>query len=133
MQLATERNHQPWIATVYFVADDENNLYWLSWPERRHSKELAENIRAAIAIPIQTEQPVIGIQAEGTVEVVRDVNIVEQIMPSYITKYGQGTEFAARFKAGTAKHALYKFTPEQFVLFDELHFPGDARQEISLH
>jgi len=132
MQIATTYEGQPWIATVYFVADESNNLYWLSYPSRRHSEELAQNNHIAIAIVVKADQPVIGVQAEGVAERVSDPEIVKRIMPMYIEKYGQGREFYDRFVAGTAKHALYKFTPTSFVLFDELHFPGDARKEITL-
>ena len=132
MQLATTVQEKPWIATVYFVADTNMNLYWLSYPNRRHSQEMAENPNVAVAIVMKADQPVMGLQAVGTVEPVNDPELIQKIMPSYIQKYGQGSEFYERFIAGTAKHAMYKFMPTTFVLFDELHSPGDARKELTL-
>lgn len=77
MQVASVRGDQPWICTVYFVADDTQNLYWLSLPERRHSQEIAAHTKVAIAVPVKFDtQPVIGLQAEGTAEIVRDAVIV---------------------------------------------------------
>ncbi len=53
MQLATVQDGQPWIANVFFVVDAQLNFYWLSYPNRRHSRELAINPKAAIAIAIK--------------------------------------------------------------------------------
>ncbi|MDZ7785572.1 MAG: pyridoxamine 5'-phosphate oxidase family protein [Candidatus Saccharibacteria bacterium] len=133
MQVATSAELQPWVCTVYFVADDDFSLYWLSWPERRHSREIAKNDKVAIAIAVKHDQPVIGIQAEGRAEVVRDGKIVEEILPKYVKKYGAGKDFIERFKAGDNEHQLYKFTPSKIVLFDEKNNPPEkARQEMEL-
>lgn len=131
MQLATSNENSPWISTVYYVADEEHNIYWLSLPERRHSKEVAINPQVAIAIAIKQDLPVIGIQAAGSVEVVADGMIVETILASYIKKYdGAGKEFYKRFVEGKNKHQLYKLTPTTLVLFDEVHFKENPVQKI---
>jgi uncharacterized protein YhbP (UPF0306 family) len=80
MQLATTRENQPWICTLYYVCDDDQRIYWLSYPTRRHSQELAENSHAAVAIAIKLEQPVIGLQIEGKVSVVTDAKVVANVM-----------------------------------------------------
>lgn len=131
MQLATSRENVPWISTVYFVADEQRNIYWLSLPERRHSEEIANNPRVAIAIAIKQDLPVIGIQAEGSVAIVDDAAIVEKILASYVGKYdGAGKEFHQRFTEGKNKHQLYKLTPSSLVLFDEAHFKASPVQRI---
>jgi uncharacterized protein YhbP (UPF0306 family) len=119
LQLATCDDNQPWVCTVYYVADDQQNLYWLSFPSRRHSKELALNNKAAIAIVIKADLPVIGIQAEGTVEIVKDAKVVKKIMEIYVAKYKEGTKFYDNFVAGKNQHEMYKLSPSHFVLFDE--------------
>src|SRR5690606_14682804 len=83
MQLATVAGNQPWVCTVYFVADDELNLYWLSWPTRRHSKELMGNSKVAAAIAIKQDQPIIGVQIEGIAEEVEDAGVVESVVQKY--------------------------------------------------
>jgi len=124
MQLATVGGEgMPWVCTVYFVVDEDLNLYWLSWPTRRHSVELASNPKAAVTMPIKTDQPVIGLGAEGKVDIVRDINIIEQVMSKYVEKYSTGTEFVKNFKAATNKHAMYRFKADKYVLFDELNHP----------
>ncbi len=128
MQVATVDGGKPWVCTVYFVSDELQNLYWLSFPERRHSKDITKSPHVAIAIAVKHDQPVIGIQAEGTADEVDDEKTVEKIMEKYVAKYGAGKDFYKNFKAGKMKHRLYKFIPNTFVLFDEVHFKNDARQ-----
>lgn len=130
MQIATVSGDQPWICTVYFVEDENLNLYWLSLPSRRHSQEIAKHKKIAIAIPIKFDKnPIIGIQAEGRAEVVTDSKQVARIMKSYTERYNAGKEFYDNFVAGKNKHLLYQFKPENFVLFDEVRFPNNPRQE----
>lgn len=118
MQLATSRDDQPWNCTVYFVVHS-GNFYWLSFPERRHSSELALNARSAIAIVLQPEQPVVGLQAEGDVSVVEDVSEAKEVLDLYVKKYNQGAQFISLMKAGGNKHKLYRFIPRYISLFDE--------------
>jgi uncharacterized protein YhbP (UPF0306 family) len=71
MQIATVDNGQPWICTVYYVEDEDLNLYWLSLPTRRHSQEIEKHNKIAIAVPVKFDKPVVGIQAEGTAEAIK--------------------------------------------------------------
>jgi uncharacterized protein YhbP (UPF0306 family) len=132
MQIATASGDQPWICTVYFVEDDDLNLYWLSFPTRRHSQEIAAHSKVAVAVPIKFDKPVIGIQAEGVAEPVTDKQVVADVMRRYVERYNSGGQFYDLFVAGKNQHVMYKFTPSKYVLFDEVTFPGDARKEISL-
>jgi ribonuclease HI len=131
MQLATTADNKPWISTVYYIVDKERNIYWLSLPERRHSREIATQPEVAIAIAVKHDLPVIGLQAEGTVEVVNDATVIKSIVDSYTKKYdGVGKDFYDRFMVGVNKHLLYKMTPRKLVLFDEAHFASDPQQVI---
>lgn len=123
MQVATVRDGQPWICTVYFVADAQENFYWLSLPERRHSKEIANHSKVAVAVPIKFDMPVIGIQAEGRAEVVSDHNEIASAMKLYTEKYESGKKFYDNFVAGKNQHVLYRFSPKAIVLFDEVTYP----------
>jgi uncharacterized protein YhbP (UPF0306 family) len=129
MQIATHAGEQPWICTVYYVEDKDLNLYWLSLPTRRHSQEIKKDHKVAVAVPVKLDQPVIGIQAEGRAELVEDKAAIAKVMKKYVAKYGAGKDFLDNFVAGKNQHALYKFTPKQFVLFDEVNFAGDPRQQ----
>jgi uncharacterized protein YhbP (UPF0306 family) len=129
MQIATVSPGGPWIATVYYVLDNDLNLYWLSWPTRRHSQEIAADNRVAAAIAIKTDKPVIGTQMSGTAEVVTDLAVIESVMKDYILKYDSGHTFYEKAKAGDNQHHMYRLKPEAFVLFDEVHFPQEGRVE----
>lgn len=128
MQLATSSNAQPWVCNVYYVTDEELNMYWLSFPSRRHSRELAKNPKAAITIAVKTEQPVIGVQAAGEAKLITEQETVREIAARYVDKHGIGKEFYTNFLSGKNKHSLYRFKPKTFVLFDEVHFPGERQQ-----
>jgi uncharacterized protein YhbP (UPF0306 family) len=131
MQVATATNGQPWNCTVYYVPDEHLNLYWISTPERRHSKEIENNPKVAAAIPIQhiAGKPVIGLQVEGDARQVTDSREIQIIIDLYASRFAIGDEWRNDFIAGNNKHKIYCLNPRLFVLFDEEAFPGDARKE----
>lgn len=130
MQVATSVDGQPWVCTVHFALDDNKNIYWLSLPTRRHSEEIANNANIAVAIVVQHDQPVIGMQIEGTASIVDDEQTVKIVMENYIAKHNAGKDYYDNFIAGKAQHKLYKLTPKNFVLFDEKNFSGNPRQTV---
>ncbi len=134
MQLATVSHDQPWCCTVYYVADEELNLYWASLPTRRHSRELAEHPKVAAAIPVKfvNGEKVIGIQVEGKAAQVKPSSKIRPITEQYAEKFHRDAQWVSDFINGRTAHKLYKLTPESFVLFDEQNFPENPRLEISL-
>lgn len=131
MQLATTKGDKPWICTVYFVLH-EGNFYWLSLPARRHSKELAANANAAVAIAVKQDLPVIGLQAEGMVARVEELAEIEAVLALYTAKYDAGKQFVERYKAGTNQHSLYKLTPRKIMAFNEMDADENPYQEITI-
>jgi uncharacterized protein YhbP (UPF0306 family) len=134
MQLATVADGQPWCCTVYYVVDDELNLYWASLPTRRHSQEIAQHNKVAAAIPVKfiNGEKVVGIQVEGTAEQVEPTPDIKKIAEKYATKFKRDGQWIDNFVAGKTEHRLYKLVPASFVLFDEQNFPGNPRIDISL-
>jgi len=133
MQLATVNGDQPWCCTVYFVPDENLNLYWISTPERRHSQEIHRHGKAAAAIPI-TYLPndgdfVVGVSVEGHASLVEDPNEITTAMKLYADRYGNDEVWIQDFLAGKNPHKPYKLKPSLFVLFDSKEFPNDTRQE----
>lgn len=124
MQLATSVQDTPWICTVYYVVY-EGEIYWLSWPERRHSQEIAENSQVAAAIVVKQDLPVIGVQIEGAATEVSDVDIVKVAMELYVAKYDSGAKFYDAFVKGKNHHHMYRLTPRSIALFDEVNFPAN--------
>lgn len=132
MQLATVAGDQPWICSVYFVTDDNHNLYWLSLPSRQHSQEIAQQPNVAAAIAVKLDQPIIGIQISGRAEIISDDTVIAAVMATYISKYNTGHDFLANFKVGSNKHRLYCLRPSNIILFDEVHYPDSPRQIIDI-
>ena len=132
MQVATVHRRQPWVCTVYYVEDDELNLYWLSLPERRHSQEIAKHNKVAVAVPIKFDKPVVGLQAEGVAEEVKSHKLIEQVMVRYVKRYNTGRDFYDNFMAGKNQHKMYKFTPSAYYLFDEVTFGDGVKRELEL-
>ncbi|HWZ65490.1 MAG TPA: pyridoxamine 5'-phosphate oxidase family protein [Patescibacteria group bacterium] len=132
MQIATQNGSQPWICAVYYVTDGSQNLYWLSLPTARHSQEIANNTKLAIAIAIKLDQPVIGLQAEGVGSTVTEASIIADIMQLYTKRHNTGKDFYNNFMSGKNQHLLYKFTPKYFQLFDEVQFAKNDIQTWSI-
>lgn len=135
MSLSTSVDNKPWNCTVHYFNDDDFNFYWISTPERRHSKEIEQNKNAAIAIKVHEDTPqekyVIGISAEGTAELI-DNEEIKKIGTQYTTKLGKPDSLIADILEGRNPHKFYKFTPTNIVLFDYKNFKNSPRQEISL-
>lgn len=126
MQLATAVNNQPWACNVHFAADDELNLYWLSQPNRRHSREIAKNKNVAATVAIKfPENPVIGVSAEGEAEIILTPEAIEV----FDKKFGLSGDFKEKLLADTAGEKLYRLKPRLFVLFDQVNFPDKPRIE----
>lgn len=130
MQVATLSGDQPWICTLYFVADEKQNLYWISSPNRRHSKEIANHSKVAVAVPVKfSGHPVVGLQIEGEASEVDDKDEIARAMRLYTDKFNTGEDFYNDFLAGKDSHKLYGVKSSTIVLFDEENFPDNSRQE----
>lgn len=128
MQVATVADDQPWCCTVYFVADDDQNLYWASLPTRRHSQEIKQHSKVAIAIPVKfvKGEPVAGIQMSGTAEELLPSEDIRPVAKQYAAKFARDEVWIEHFVAGGTQHRLYKFTPNTIALFDEVNFPDNS-------
>lgn len=131
MQLASSHDGQPWICTVYFVVS-RGCFYWLSFPDRRHSKEVKENPKAAVAVAIHQDVPVVGIQAEGSVREVHSISEASRVLVLYVKKYGKGKDFIELLKRGNNQHVLYCLEPSSIMLFDEQASPAVPYKQIQL-
>lgn len=133
MQLATVRGGKPRVCTVWFVADEDMNLYWLSYPSRQHSQDIAADPHVAAAVVVKPDEPTIGLQISGTAEGVLNPQIIKDVMERYQAKYHKGDKFLAHFQGGTNKHQLYCLKPAEISLFDEENFPGGEKQTVHIN
>lgn len=131
MQVATVDGKQPWCCTVYFIPDEKLNLYWISKPDKRHSKEILKHkeVSAAISIKHVPGKAVVGISLEGDAYLVRDSKEIKKVARLYSKRYKTGEKWYRDFTEGKNPHKLYYITPRLFVLFDEESFPKDPRKE----
>ncbi len=134
MQLATAHGDQPRANSLYYVAsDDLRSVYWLSEPQRRHSRDIQDNPRVAGAIAIKTDLPVAGLQFEGDASEVLDSEEQQYAIDKYSDKYdGSVKGLYNRMVAGTNKHHLYKIAIRKLELFDEANFPDNDAILIDL-
>lgn len=133
MQLATVAGDQPWCCTVYYVVDSDCNIYWASTLGRRHSKEIAQNNKVAAAIPIKYTigEKVVGLQVEGTAEIVESPDEIKPVAMEYARRFDRAAQWVEEFSSEKTAHKLYKLKPKLIVLFDEQNFSGPAaRQEL---
>ncbi len=133
MQLATCANNQPWNCTLYFASDREMNIYWISKADTRHSQEIAQNPKVALAIPVKFDDlTVVGLQAEGEANIVEDANEIKAKVKLYSDKFNRGEDWYQEFLESKNPHKLYRFKPTRFVIFDRVNFPDVEKQEFIL-
>ena len=89
--LATTMDDGSPIATpLFYYPDDELNLYWLSSPESRHSRNLLARPRVAAAVfaAVTDWRGIRGVQMEGTAAVASN----DAILTAYRRRLGLGAE-----------------------------------------
>lgn len=130
MQIATVSGDQSWSCTLYYASDKNLNLYWISQPNTRHSKELHKNPKVSASIPIKFDDlTVVGVQLEGEASLVEDSDEINEKVKLYSHKFNRGDEWLKDFITGNNRHKLYKIKPTLFVIFDRVNFPDDSRKE----
>lgn len=134
LQLATADANRPWASIVYFVADEKLNLYWVSKPDARHSKELSQNPFVAGSIPLDAspDKPNVGIQLEGEAYLVNDESELKTALDLYIDRFTTGKDYAQRILSGYDEHKMYRLNPKNIILIDEHHFKDNPRQQWNL-
>lgn len=121
MTLATHGVEGPWAAAVFY-ANDGFNLYFVSAPASRHSRDLAAH--AAVAATVQEDyrdwREIKGIQLEGTVEQVSGAEKT-RVQGLYGKKFpfaaGPGSASAA-IAAAFAKVRWYKLAATRAYFVD---------------
>ena len=131
MQLATVSNGQPWICTVYFVADEDFNLYWMSARERQHSIEIAHDSKVAITVVRDTERKQ-ALQIVGNAYEVANEDL-ERVHELYQSKFGQKDYDLEEIKQHKPTgRAYWVFKPTKISLWDEVNFPDSPKQIFEL-
>ncbi|MEC9376098.1 MAG: pyridoxamine 5'-phosphate oxidase family protein [Pseudomonadota bacterium] len=90
LTLATVSENKPWAATVFFAADKNFNLYFVSDHRTRHGRDMSSNSHVAATInpDVDNWNDVAGLQIHGKVEVVNNAGRVKALA-IYLKKFPQ--------------------------------------------
>jgi uncharacterized protein len=107
--------NRAYINTAYFAWSREFELFWLSEPDSRHSRNLGENSAVAIAVYDSSQvwnEPDRGLQLFGSAREVtgRAAREAERLYAK---------RFPASAEADMSAYRLYRLRPRRMKLFDE--------------
>jgi uncharacterized protein YhbP (UPF0306 family) len=116
LTLATQGKDGPHAAPVYFAADEALRLYFFSDPQSQHSRDLAKDVRAAVAFypPSLDWRELRGLQMHGRAQPLVAGDWWDRGWACYLAKF----PFVATLKDIVAQNALYVFTPLWIRLVD---------------
>lgn len=140
LTIATRNAQSIWAATVFYIADAEMNLYFLSSERTRHIQDIDSHNEVAVTIyqDVSDWQSIQGIQAKGHVSHVEEddkSSILNQYTSKYIflkellknPKNEQEERIAQQFKT----ISLFKLNPFYYRIIDNSIEFG-YKQEITL-
>ncbi len=135
MTLATVGPDGPWAAGLFY-AHDGFDVYWLSDPRSRHSRNIAVNPQVAVAIheDYRRWEEIRGIQMEGVAELVGPLADAGRPAEIYLTRYPflrDPSRLPAPLARALGRARLYHFAPRRIYFIDNSE--GFAsRQEVVL-
>ena len=128
MQLATINKEQPWLCNVYFVTDEDNNIYWTSTKARRHSKEILKNPNSACTI-VHDSKKKQALQITGQSHQVAKEDL-EKVYKIHAQKYGEKpSRLEEALEDNPDGRAFWILKPETISFWDEVNFPNSPKQE----
>lgn len=80
---------RPEVAPLFFVSDDDLNLYWISDPDSRHSRNIADwnDVAAAVFVPTWDWAGIKGVQIEGDVVALQGDAERKRVLALYRAKF----------------------------------------------
>jgi len=130
MQLATISDGSPWICNVYFVIDDDMNIYWTSAKNRQHSKEIMSNPKVAVSIVKDAERKQ-ALQIIGLASIV-SLQDLPRVNELYGNKFGDKSERLEEVMENTPdSRAYWMIKPMSISFWDEVNFPKEPKQQLA--
>ena len=112
----TGENGEASVAPLFYIADSDPSLYWLSAESSRHSLNLARSPRAAATVyrNALNWKEICGVQMRGLAGRITDANPRAALVEAYCERFrlGRVLRLAAR------QSALYVFKPKFFRYID---------------
>jgi general stress protein 26 len=128
----------PWIANVYYVHDEDLNLYFLSKPWREHCEALKVNNNVAVAI-VDSTQPIYevqkGIQLWGTASEMNNITKLKWMFSMWNKLIaGEKGEKLLDPKSflDAGKSKVYKIEPKRIKFFNTELWPKDQTMILEL-
>lgn len=132
LSLSTSTSDSPYICNLFYVCDDDLNIYFLSSKKTRHAQELKDNPRVAVSIYDPLSAPgksVIGLQATGKVSEAKGIELIK-MFKSYLSIFPATKVNIDMLKQVSFDSRLFKFKPDVIYFMDKSHF--EKRQEVIL-
>jgi uncharacterized protein len=97
------------VAPLFYLHESGPRLYWFSSASSAHSRNLARDAAAAVAVSHQTDEwrKIRGVQMRGTATRVRSRTVRAAVAGRYTERFRLGKLFAV----GMARATLYRFDP----------------------
>jgi uncharacterized protein YhbP (UPF0306 family) len=135
MQIATSVNGAPHIFNVWFGYDSMLNLYFISRKDLPHSREIRKNPKVAGSIinPRYSVpgKPVLGMTFKGRAKEL-DSDESKEAYELYRKRYFKSRLSLDTFLKKTSMRKMYRITPKEYMLFDEIDFPEQPRHGIRI-
>jgi uncharacterized protein YhbP (UPF0306 family) len=115
--LATVDEHgAPCLAPLFYIADDELTLYWLSASDSLHSRNLARTPRASASVcrPTENWRDICGVQMHGSATAVMEQSRRKALVDRYCERFKLGS----LFRLPISQCVLYAFQPDSFRMID---------------
>lgn len=138
LNLATHGPAGLWAAAVLYVHEGVN-LYFTSVAESRHGQNLLETSLAAGTVNHDSASwlEMKGIQLEGRVETVADVDERQRVATAYLARFPfssalwHGVSDPAVIARDPGIHLFFRVTPARLFFIDNEHHP-EGREELAL-
>lgn len=138
LTLSTTLADQPWISPVYFAADKDYNLYFISRKDTQHAENIRKQPNTAVAIYNSTCTPgqCDGVQLSATA---RELSLTDEVV------HGATVLFSRRFEDEEKRQAyldptryqgdelmrIYELRPHEVFVVDK-EKPNDYRVRVHL-
>jgi uncharacterized protein YhbP (UPF0306 family) len=98
------------VTPLFYIADAELTLYWLSSESSPHSQNLKNEPRAAVTVYRKAEswRQIRGLQMRGLASPIRDA----QRRRERLVAYGERFQLGRAFRLAIRQSALYAFQPD---------------------
>lgn len=134
MQVATFGKDHPWIANVYYVFDNDLNLYFLSGEKTLHCRQIAENEKVACAISDSHQglhDKQIGLQMWGTAKKISDLEKLRFALGKWKEVLNEKDDelSAENILNNVIKNRVYKISPKKIKIFSKQLFNVPTGEE----